>query len=148
MNSTLILSSKTSFLFLKNFLSPSQVLDYSSTLILDENIRPSLPLVQPLLELLSYDGDVPYELVTRALSALMAPLPFEELKAMGLNSVMQQGLHSKVPDIQLLALEQAQKMTEVDDTMVLSLLDCLGDKDAAVGKKAVDVITTVFHSHM
>lgn len=116
--------------------------------MLDENVRPSLPLVQPLLELLSHDGDVPYELVTRALSALLAPLPFEELKAMGLYSVVQQGLHSNIPDIQLLALEQAQKMTEVDDNMVSSLLDCLGDKDAAVGKKAVDVITTVFPSHI
>jgi len=113
-------------------------------LILDENAQQSLPLVQPLLGLLSYDGDVPYELVTRALSALLAPLPFEELKAMGLYPVMQQGLHSDIPDIQLLALEQAQKMTESDDAMVLSLVDCLGDKDASVGKKAVDVITTVF----
>ena len=39
-------------------------------------------------------------------------------------------------------------MTEVDDNMVSSLLDSLGDKDAAVGKKAVDVITTVFPSHI
>ncbi len=111
--------------------------------MIDENARQSLPLVQPLLGLLSSDGDVPYELVTPALSALLAPLPFEALKNMGLCPVMQQGLNSKIPDIQLLALEQAQKMTEVDDSMVYSLLDCLGDEDANVGKKAVEVITTV-----
>src|SRR5271167_2694783 len=99
--------------------------------MLDENAHQSLPLVQPLLGLLSYDGDVPYQLVTSALSALLAPLSFEALKSMGLYPVMQQGLHSKIPDIQLLALEQAQKMTEVDDSMVSSLMDCLGDEDAS-----------------
>ena len=115
--------------------------------MLDENAQQALPLVQPLLGLLSCDGDVPYQLVTRALSAILAPLPFEALKAMGLVPVMQQGLHSKIPDIQVLALEQAQKMTEVDDSMVSSLLDCLGDEDASVGKKTVDVIATVL-SHV
>ena len=111
--------------------------------MLDENAHQSLPLIQPLLGLLFHNGDVPYQLVTRALSALLAPLPFEELNSMGLYPVMQQGLHSKIPDIQLLALEQAQKMAEVDDSMVSSLLDSLGDEDASVGKKAVDVLTTV-----
>jgi hypothetical protein len=63
---------------------------------------------------------------------------------MGLYPVIQQGLHSQIPDIQLLALEQAQKMTEADDSMVLSLLDCLAADNAGVGKKTVDVITTVY----
>jgi hypothetical protein len=57
---------------------------------------------------------------------------------------MQQGLHSNVPDLQILALEQAQKMTEMDDGMVSSLIECLGAEDAGVGRKAVDVITNVF----
>ena len=65
------------------------------------------------------------------------------LNSMGLYPVIQQGLHSPIPDIQLLALEQAQKMTETDDTIVSSLLDCLGAEDAGVGKKTVDVITSV-----
>jgi hypothetical protein len=94
------------------------------------------------MKLLSYKG-VPYEQITRALSALFAPLPFEELRAMGLYPVMQQGLGSNIPSIQLLALEQAQKMTQVDDDMVVSLFDCLGAEDAGVGKRAVQVITTV-----
>lgn len=111
--------------------------------MLDENVQQSLPLLHPLLGLLSSDGDVPYPQVTRALSALLAPLSFETLKSMGLYPVMQQGLHSQIPEIQLLALEQAQKMTEADDTMVSSLLDCLGAEDPGVGNKAVNVITTV-----
>ena len=143
MNNTQILSSQTSSLFLKNLPSQPRVPPHRRFLMLDENARQSLPLVQPLLGLLSSDGDVPYQLVTRALSAVLAPLPFEALKNIGLYPVIQQGLHSKIPDIQLLALEQAQKMTEVDDLMVYSLLDCLGDEDAMVGKKAVEVITTV-----
>ena len=106
-------------------------------------MQQSLPLIEPLLELLSSEGDVPYEHVTRALSALLAPLPFEQLRAMGLYPVMQQGLHSSIPSVQLLALEQAQKMTEVDDMMASSLLDCLGAVDPGVGKKTVEVITTV-----
>jgi hypothetical protein len=106
-------------------------------------VQQSIRLIQPLLELLASEGDVPYQHVTRALSALLAPLPFEQLRAMGLYSVMQQGLHSSIPSIQLLALEQAQKMTEVDDMMASSLLDCLGAEDPGVGKKTVQVITTV-----
>ena|SRR5438876_7501684 len=106
-----------------------------------ENTQQSLPLIQPLLTLLESDGDVPYSIIVRVLSALLAPLPFEALRSMGLYPAMQQGLHSKIPDIQLLALEQVQKMTEVDDQMASSLLDCLGDDDATVGNKAVSVIT-------
>ena len=109
----------------------------------DANVQQSLPLIQPLLALLSSTGDVPYQDVTRALSALLAPLPFEQLRTMGLYPIMQQGLRSSIPSVQLLALEQAQKMTEVDDTMASSLLDCLGAEDAGVGKKTVEVITTV-----
>lgn len=113
--------------------------------ILDDNVRQSLPLVEPLLDLLmTGDEDVPYSQITHAVSALLAPLPFESLRSMGLYPVMQQGLHSTIPDVQLLALDQAQKMTEADDTMVSSLLDCLGANDASVGKKAVEVITTVY----
>lgn len=106
-------------------------------------MQQSFPLIQPLLALLSAEGDVPYQDVTRALSALLAPLAFEQLRAMGLYPIMQQGLYSSVPSIQLLALEQAQKMTEVDDAMASSLLNCLGAEDAGVGKKTVEVITTV-----
>jgi len=62
---------------------------------------------------------------------------------MGLYPFMVMGLLSQVAEIQLLALEQVQKMTEVDDDMVLSLFECLGAEDAGVGKRAVEVITTV-----
>jgi hypothetical protein len=112
-------------------------------LTLAQNVQQSLPLIQPLLGLLTSEDDVPYPQITHALSTLLASLPFESLRAMGLYTVMQQGLHSSIPDIQLLALEQAQKMTEVDDVMVSSLIECLSAEDARVGKKAVDVITTV-----
>jgi hypothetical protein len=111
---------------------------------LDENVQQSLPLVKPLLDLLSSGADVPYPQITRTLSALLAPLPFETIRSMGLYPVMHEGLHSNVPDLQILALEQAQKMTEMDDGMVSSLIECLGAEDAGVGKKAVDVITNVF----
>jgi hypothetical protein len=110
---------------------------------LDENVQQSLPLVKPLLDLLSSGTDVPYPQITITLSALLAPLPFETIRSMGLYPVMQQGLHSNVPDLQILALEQAQKMTEMDDEMVSSLIECLGAEDAGVGRKAVDVITHV-----
>jgi hypothetical protein len=93
--------------------------------------------------LLSSEGDVPYPQVTRALSVILAPIPFESLKELGLFPVMQRGLYSEIPAIQILALEQAQKMPSVDDQMVSSLLDCLGAEDASVGKKAVDVIAHV-----
>jgi hypothetical protein len=111
---------------------------------LDENVKQSLPLVNPLLDLLSSGTEVPYAQITRALSALLAPLQFEDIRSMGLYPVMQQGLHSDIPDLQILALEQAQKMTELDDGMVSSLIECLGAEDASVGKKAVDVITHVY----
>ena len=62
---------------------------------------------------------------------------------MGLYPIMQQGLHSPIPEIQILALDQAQKMTELDDPMLSSLVSCLGAEDASVGKKAVEVITKV-----
>jgi hypothetical protein len=110
---------------------------------LDENVQQSLPLVKPLLDLLSSGTDVPYTQITRTLSALLAPLPLETIRSMGLYPVMQQGLHSNVPDLQILALEQAQKMTEMDDEMFSSLIECLGAEDAGVGRKAVDVITHV-----
>ena len=106
-------------------------------------MQQSLPLIEPLLGLLASEEDVPYEHVTRALSAILAPLPFEQLTAMGLYPGIQQGLHSSIPSIQLLALEQVQKVTEIDDMMASSLLDCLGAEDPGVGKKAVEVISNV-----
>ena len=109
----------------------------------DANVQQSLPLIEPLLALLSSEGDVPYDDVTRALSALLNPLQFDQLKSMGLYPIMHEGLQSTIPSIQILALEQAQKMSEVDDTMTSSLLDCLGAGDAGVGKKTVEVITAV-----
>jgi hypothetical protein len=111
--------------------------------LLDENVQQSLPLVQPLLELLESEEEVPYSPITRSLSKLLAPLPFESLRAMGLYPLLQQGLHSNVAEVQLLALEQAQKMTEADDEMVSSLIDCLGTEDASIGKKVVVVISDV-----
>lgn len=90
---------------------------------------------------------MPHQHITHALSALLAPLSFEEIKAMELYPVIQQGLQSPLPDVQLLALEQARKMTEVDDAMLVTLIDCLGAEDASVGKKAVDVIASV-RSHL
>jgi hypothetical protein len=112
--------------------------------VVDENVNQSLPLIQPLLELLSSDSpDVPYESVARALSVILNPLPFEVLRGMGLYPIMEQGLKSKVPEIQLLALDQAMKMTVTDDEMVSALIDCLGAEDAGVGKRAVDVIASV-----
>jgi hypothetical protein len=107
------------------------------------NVHQSLQLVQPLLALLSYNEEVPYGSITRALSALLTPLPFEELRAMGLYPVMAEGLRSPIPEIQILALKQAKKMTDVDDDTVISLFDCLGAEDADVGEKTVEVITTV-----
>jgi len=65
---------------------------------------------------------------------------------MGLYPIMQQGLKSSIPEIQLLALDQAKKMTVTDDEMVSALIDCLGAEDAGVGEKAVLVITSVPHS--
>lgn len=101
-------------------------------------------MIQPLLELLSSDNpDVPYQSVARALAVILGPLPFEVLRGMGLYPIMQQGLKSTVPEIQLLALDQAKKMTVTDDEMVSALIDCLGAEDAGVGKRAVDVITSV-----
>ena len=111
--------------------------------MLDANVQDSVPLIQPLLDLFSDDGDVPYPQVTHALSAILRPVPFVALKSMGLYSVIQDGLRSPIPALQILALEQVQKMAEADDEIVHSLLDCLGAEDASVGGKAVDVITHV-----
>jgi hypothetical protein len=109
-------------------------------------VQQALPLLQPLLELLSMEGDVPYPQVIRALSAIITPLPFEELQSLGLTPMIQQGLQSNLPDLQILALEQVKKMKEVeDDATVLSLMDCLAAEDASVGKEAVEVITRVRH---
>jgi hypothetical protein len=62
---------------------------------------------------------------------------------MGLYPVIQQGLQSQSRDLQILALEQVQKIRDVDSSITASLIECLGAEDAGVGKKAVDVITTV-----
>jgi len=95
------------------------------------------------VELLLSDQDVPYRQVTRALSAILAPMSFEELRGMGLYPGMLEGLGAKVPDIQLLALDQTAKMSEMDDDMVTALIDCFGAEDPGVGKRAVEVITAV-----
>lgn len=116
---------------------------FHNPLMVVANVHRSLQLIQPLLALLSYNEDVPYECITRALSALLTPLPFEELRAMDLYPVMAEGLRSPIPEIQILALKQAKKMTDVDDDMVISLFDCLGADDADVGEKTVEVLTTV-----
>jgi len=110
---------------------------------IEENVQQALPLIQPLLELLSSDVPAPYPPVIRALSAVLAPLPFEELRSLGLVPMIQQGLQSKVPDLQILALQQVRKMSDVDDTTLIFLIECLGAEDASVGKEAVSVITTV-----
>jgi hypothetical protein len=111
-------------------------------------VQQSLPLVQPLIALLSSAEDgLPYPKITRALSALLAPLSFETLKEMGLYPLIEQGLRAPSPDLQILALEQVPKIKDVDSNITASLIECLGAEDAGVGRKAVDVITTVFPYH-
>jgi len=110
---------------------------------LDDNVEQSLPLVQPLLSLLSSDQEVPYSLITRALSVLLAPLPFARLKEMGLYPFIVQGLQVGNANLQILALEQVQKIKDVDGNITGLLIACLGAVDASVGKKAVDLITIV-----
>jgi hypothetical protein len=62
---------------------------------------------------------------------------------MGLYPVIVQGLQVGNANLQILALEQVQKMKNVDRDITGLLIECLGAEDASVGKKAVDVITTV-----
>ena len=113
---------------------------------LDENVQQSLPLIQPLLELLSTQGDVPYAQVIIALSAILTPLPFEQLQQLGLGPMIEQGLQSKVPDLQILALQQVRKMSSIDEKTTSSLIECLGAEDASVATEAVDVIKNVSSS--
>jgi len=109
----------------------------------DENVQQAIPLIQPLLELLSADGPVPYPQVIMALSTILTPLPYEELQNLGLTPMIKEGLQSQLPDLQILALQQVRKMSIVDDPTVQSLIDILGAEDATVGKEAVDVMTSV-----
>lgn len=62
---------------------------------------------------------------------------------MGLYPFIVQGLQVGNANLQILALEQVQKINDVDSDITGLLLECLGAEDASVGKKAVDVISTV-----
>lgn len=62
---------------------------------------------------------------------------------MGLYPFIVQGLQVGNANLQILALEQVQKIKDVDSNTTGLLTECLGAEDASVGKKAVDVVTTV-----
>lgn len=89
---------------------------------------------------------MPYAQVIMALSAILKPLPFEQFLQLGLGPMIEQGLQSKVPDLQILALQQVRKMSPVDEKTASSLIECLGAEDASVAKEAVDVISSVSSS--
>ena len=62
---------------------------------------------------------------------------------MGLYPFIVRGLQAGNANLQLLALEQVQKIKDLDSNITGLLIECLGAEDASVGKKAVDVITIV-----